>query len=211
MSGGECGGSRDLHSIFSRTQGRRKAEKKVHRRVDAHVQEDLSKQKPGLSSSHVLGARRKSGEGGGTWRGTSVAADGGAREGAKREGDRSIVALSKQGGGTRKTKLVFVSPFLRFFVPFVRLPSNKPLLGERKKSDLSLSGPPTLPSIFRLHGSKSKQLPGAGVSVAGKGSSPSRPSGIRSSETGCETREKRRGRGGEGGRRSGGGGERERR
>lgn len=97
----------------------------------------MSKQKPGLSSSHVLGARRKSGEGGGTWRGTSVAADGGAREGAKREGDRSIVALSKQGGGTRKTKLVFVSPFLRFFVPFVRLPSNKPLLGGKKVTSLS--------------------------------------------------------------------------
>lgn len=85
--GGERGGSRDLHSISSRTQGRRKPEKKVHRRVDAHVQEDLSKQKPGLSSSHVLGARRRSGEGGEMWRGTSVVADGGAR-GAGEEGRR---------------------------------------------------------------------------------------------------------------------------
>lgn len=85
--GGERGGSRDLHSISSRTQGRRKPEKKVHRRVDAHVQEDLSKQKPGLSSSHVLGARRRSGEGGEMWRGTSVVADGGAR-GAGEEGKR---------------------------------------------------------------------------------------------------------------------------
>lgn len=85
--GGERGGSRDLHSISSRTQGKRKPEKKVHRRVDAHVQEDLSKQKPGLSSSHVLGARRRSGEGGEMWRGTSVVADGGAR-GAGEEGKR---------------------------------------------------------------------------------------------------------------------------
>lgn len=41
------------------TERRWKPEKRVHRRVDAHVQEDLSKQKPGLSSSHVLRTKRK--------------------------------------------------------------------------------------------------------------------------------------------------------
>lgn len=53
------GGGRGKGSTRSRTQRRGKPEKRVHRRVDAHVQEDLSKQKPGLSSSHVLRAKRK--------------------------------------------------------------------------------------------------------------------------------------------------------
>lgn len=144
--------------LLSRTQGRRKPEKKVHRRVDAHVQEDLSKQKPGLSSSHVLRARRKSGEGGGT----SVVADGG-KGGARGERDRRSL-LSKQGEGTRKTELVLVSPFLRSSPSFGCLVINLSSGKKVTSLSLSLSGPPTLPSIFRLHGSKSKQLPGAGVS-----------------------------------------------
>lgn len=66
------------------------------------------------------------------WRGTSVVADGGARGAGKRERDRRSPLETRRRRNKEDEARVRVRFSVSPFVPFVRLPSNKPLLGKKK-------------------------------------------------------------------------------